>query len=156
MTESARLSYGTRRWTAISSGKSAGQARSDIETIGSRHRGGQLVECGRRRPHHRRAHVGDQVAERVVVERLARAVEEMRAALVMDRRRRKARLDQLDPPTVDDRVVGRGRDRDRPAEVMGDPETHTGILPSRPNRLPDRAPARRMRSSARLSPPIRH
>ena len=35
MTESARASYGTRRWTAMSSGKSSGQARSDIETIGS-------------------------------------------------------------------------------------------------------------------------
>lgn len=35
MTESARLSYGARRWTAMSSGKSAGQPRTDIETIGS-------------------------------------------------------------------------------------------------------------------------
>src|SRR5580704_5216841 len=35
MTESARLSYGTRRWTAMSSGKSAGHARTEIATIGS-------------------------------------------------------------------------------------------------------------------------
>ena len=34
MTESARASYGTRRWTAMSCGKSSGQARTDIETIG--------------------------------------------------------------------------------------------------------------------------
>jgi hypothetical protein len=35
MTESARASYGTRRWVGRSSGKSPGQARSDRETIGS-------------------------------------------------------------------------------------------------------------------------
>ena len=34
MTESARDSYGGRRWTTTSSGKSSGQARSDIETTG--------------------------------------------------------------------------------------------------------------------------
>ena len=35
MTESARLSYGTFRWTAISFGKSSGHARIDIDTIGA-------------------------------------------------------------------------------------------------------------------------
>ena len=35
MTESARASYGARRWRAMSVGKSGGQARSDIDTIGS-------------------------------------------------------------------------------------------------------------------------
>jgi hypothetical protein len=34
MTESARLSWGARRWTAMSVGKSGGQARSDIASIG--------------------------------------------------------------------------------------------------------------------------
>ena len=48
----------------------------------------------------------------------------MRAALVVDRRRRHPGLDQLDPPTVDDLVIRRGRDRHGPAEVMSDPETH--------------------------------
>ena len=32
---SARLSYGERRWTAMSSGKSSGQARSEIDTTGA-------------------------------------------------------------------------------------------------------------------------
>ena len=35
MTESARLSYGARRWMAISSGKSSGQARNDMDAIRS-------------------------------------------------------------------------------------------------------------------------
>ena len=34
MTESARESYGGRRWMAMSSGKPGGQARSDTETTG--------------------------------------------------------------------------------------------------------------------------
>ena len=36
MIESAMDSYGGRRWTTMSSGKSSGQARSDIETTGPR------------------------------------------------------------------------------------------------------------------------
>ena len=43
---------------------------------------------------------------------------------MVDRRRRHAGLDQLDPPAVHDLVVGRGRDGHGPAEVMGDAETH--------------------------------
>ena len=35
MIASARASYGARRCTAMSSGKSSGQARSEIETIGA-------------------------------------------------------------------------------------------------------------------------
>ena len=120
MTESARLSYGTRRWTAMSAGKSAGQARTDIETIGSRQSRRQFVEGRRRRPHHRRAHFRNQRRERVVVERRAGAVHEVRSALVMDRRGRQAGLDQFDPAPVDDHMVSRGRDRDRPAVVMRD------------------------------------
>jgi len=34
MTESARDSYGGRRWTTMSAGKSGGQARSDSDTTG--------------------------------------------------------------------------------------------------------------------------
>ena len=35
MMASARASYGERRWTAMSSGKSGGQVRSEIETTGA-------------------------------------------------------------------------------------------------------------------------
>jgi hypothetical protein len=48
----------------------------------------------------------------------------MWAALVVDRRRRHTGLDQLDPPTIHDLVVRRGRDSHRPAEVVGDAEAH--------------------------------
>ncbi|MFN2506776.1 MAG: hypothetical protein ABR540_21615 [Acidimicrobiales bacterium] len=42
----------------------------------------------------------------------------------MDRRRRHAGFDQLDPPTVHDLVVGRGRDCHGPAEMMGNAQAH--------------------------------
>ena len=162
MTESARLSYGTRRWTAMSSGKSAGQARSDIETIGSGDAARELVQCCRRCPDHRRSHLRHQRRESVVVERLRRPVKEVWTALVVDRRRRHTGLDQLDPPTVHDLVVRRGRDGHGPAEVMGDAEAHAtdsaraksrrapvrplgGRLGSADERWPDaRAPASRL------------
>jgi hypothetical protein len=35
MIASARASYGARRWVAMSSGKSGGQNRSEIETTGA-------------------------------------------------------------------------------------------------------------------------
>jgi protein-tyrosine phosphatase len=43
---------------------------------------------------------------------------------VLYRRRRHAGLDQLDPSTVDDLVVIRCRDRDGPAEMVGDAQPH--------------------------------
>jgi hypothetical protein len=56
----------------------------------------------------------------------------VRTADVMDRRRREVGFDELDPPAVDDLVVGRRRDCDRPAEVMRNAETHaTDSAPAR-------------------------
>jgi hypothetical protein len=60
----------------------------------------------------------------MVIDSLTRAVQGMCTPLVMDGRRRKTRLDQLDPSTVDDNVVGGGRDGHGPTEVVRDPETH--------------------------------
>ena len=51
-------------------------------------------------------------------------MQEVWATLVVDRRRRHAGLDELDPSAVDDLVVRRGCDRYGPAEVMGDAEPH--------------------------------
>ena len=67
----------------------------------------------------------------------------MWAALVVDGRRRQAGLDQVDPPTVSDAVVRRGRDGDGPAEVVGDSETHA--VDSAPPRISCPAPCRRSR-----------
>ena len=108
----------------MSSGKSAGQARSDIETIGSGNAAASSSRAADVGPDHRRPHLRHQRREGVVVERLCRPVEEVGAALVVDRRRRQTGLDQLDPPTVHDLVVRRGRDGHGPAEVMGDAEAH--------------------------------
>ena len=127
----------------MSSGKSSGQARTDIDSMGPPTAAVSFVERGRRCPHDRCVYLGHQLGQRVVVERVARAVHEMRSALVMDRRGRKPGLDQLDPAAVDDGVVGRGGNRDRPAVVMCDPEPHCRILPQF-----ERAPATRSMISA--------
>ena len=79
------------------------------------HRGGEFVQCSRRRAHRRRPHLRDQRRRGIVVERLA---------FVVDRRGRHAGFDQLDPPAVHDLVVGRRGDGHGPAEVMRDPQTH--------------------------------
>ena len=73
---------------------------------------GQLVQgagCG---PEGRRPDVRHHSGGGVVVEVFA---------VVVDRCRRHAGFDQLDPPAIHDYVVGRGGHRDSPAEVMGDP-----------------------------------
>ena len=115
MTESARASYGARRWTAMSSGKSSGHARSDIDTIGSGTAAASSSSAGRRRPRRRRPHLRDQRRGSGVVERLA---------FVVDRCRRHAGFDQLDPPrSTTSWSAGRG-DGHGPAEVMGDPQAH--------------------------------
>src|SRR4029079_1950413 len=56
-------------------------------------------------------------------------------------------LDQLDPPTVRDLVVGRCRHRHGPAEVVRDPEAHVDSVPS----TTPRRPARGQRSTR---PPV--
>ena len=115
MMASARASYGTRRWTAMSSGKSSGHARSDIETIGSGSAATSPSSAADAARDDRRPHLLDQRSRGGDVEPLA---------LVVDRRRRHAGLDQLDPPPVHDLVVGRRRDGDGPAEMIGDAQTH--------------------------------
>jgi len=115
---------GTCRCTAMVSGKSAGQARSDSERIGSGNAAASSSSAADVRPDRRRAHVGHQRGERDVVEGVRAPVEQVRATLMVDRRGRQIRLEQLDPPTVDDCVVRRRRDGHGPAEVMGDPKTH--------------------------------
>jgi hypothetical protein len=52
---------------------------------------------------------------------------------VVDRRDRQAGPDQLDPPAVDDLVVGRRRHADRPSEVVGDAHVHRGSLAGTPS-----------------------
>jgi hypothetical protein len=87
-------------------------------------RGRKFVERRRRRAFDRRSYVGHQRRERIVVEGLCRAVEEMGSAHVMDRCRGQAGFDQLDPPTVNDLVISRRGHNDGPAEVVGDAESH--------------------------------
>ena len=98
MTESARLSYGARRWTAMSPGKSGGQDRSDIDTIGSGSAPASWssdADATRTTDARTRA---TSAASRVIVEGPAMSS----AASWFDRCRRQARVDQLDPPAVDD------------------------------------------------------
>ena len=99
----------------MSSGKSErpGPERDRDDRPGQR--GGEFVERHRRRPGNRRPHLGDQRA----VPATSR-----RAALVVNRRRRDAGFDQLDPPPVHDLVVRRRRHRDRPPEMVGNPHPH--------------------------------
>jgi hypothetical protein len=47
----------------------------------------------------------------------------------VDRRRRHAALDQLDPPAVDDLVVGGRGHGDGPAEVIEDAQAHAAHHP---------------------------
>jgi hypothetical protein len=56
-------------------------------------------------------------------------VEEVRASFVVNRCGRNTGLNQLDPPTVHDPVIRRGRDGHGPAKVMGDAKAHASILP---------------------------
>ena len=118
MIASARASYGARRRVAMSSGKSGGQRRSEIETIGAQRaaRSSSAAEHAR------------TTDARTVSTRAAVAATSRRRALVVDRRRRHARLDELDPAAVDDRVVGVGGHGDRPAEVIGDAQAHGGVV----------------------------
>ena len=105
----------------MSVGKPAGHARTAIATIGGTRASSSNAAAV---PGDGRPHVGHQPRERVVVEGRRRPVEQVVAALVVDRCRRDAGLDELDPAPVDHLVVGRGRHGDRPAEVVGDAETH--------------------------------
>ena len=72
----------------MSSGKSAGHARTRDRVDRFGQRGPQLVESRRRRPGDRCPHVRHQRGETGVVERLTRPVKEVGAALVVDRRGR--------------------------------------------------------------------
>jgi hypothetical protein len=54
------------------------------------------------------------------------------SAEVVDRRGWEARLDQLQPATIDDAVTVVGRHRDGPAEVMSDAESHAPSLAQPP------------------------
>jgi hypothetical protein len=45
-------------------------------------------------------------------------------ALIVDRRRRHAGLNELDPAAIDDRMIGRGGHGDRPAEMISDAQAH--------------------------------
>jgi hypothetical protein len=81
--ESARDSWGARRWAAMSSGESGGQARSDIRDNRLGHRCCDFVQRSRRRSHRRRSHFRQGRRCSSVVERLA---------LVVDRCRRHCRV----------------------------------------------------------------
>ena len=99
----------------MSSGKSSGQARNDIDTIGS---GTAIASSSNAADVARTAEARTCATEHrggVVVERFA---------FVVDWCSRHAGLDELDPPAVDDLVVGRRRHRHGPAEMMGDAQTH--------------------------------
>src|SRR5262249_39346545 len=55
--------------------------------------------------------------------------------VVMDGCGRHTRLDQLDPPSIRHLVIGRRRDTNGPAKVMGDSDTHTKDSASRQQSL---------------------
>ena len=99
----------------MSSGKSGGQARSEIETTGSGRAAAISSSAADVARSDRRSHLRDERLRGGEIETLA---------LVVDRCRTHPGFDQLDPPTVHDLVVGRRRDRDRPAEVIEDAQTH--------------------------------
>ena len=84
-------------------------------------RGCDLVECSRRRPNDGRSHLRDQRSRRGDIET---------PALVVNRCRRHAGFDQLDPPAVHDLVVRRRRHRNRPAEMIRNAHTHVADYPS--------------------------
>jgi hypothetical protein len=102
----------------MSAGKSSGQARSDIDTIGS----GNAAASRR----------SEAEAVRTADARTSatRAAEAASSSSLPSRWwigcGRHARFDQLDPPTVDDPVVGRCRDCHRPAEMMSYAQPHAG------------------------------
>jgi hypothetical protein len=99
----------------MSWGKSGGHALRDIDTIGSGSSATSRSSSADARPDRRRTHLCHQFHRGGVVEVLA---------VVVDRRRRHAGLDQLDAAAVRHLVAGRRRDRDCPAEVVGDAEPH--------------------------------
>ncbi len=86
-----------------------------------RHRCCELVQRSRRRSHRGRSHLRHERRCSSVVERLA---------LVVDRCRRHAGFDQLDPLAVHDLVVGRCSDCHGPAEMMSDTDTHAVEYPA--------------------------
>ena len=82
----------------MSSGKSAGHARSDIETIGAGNAAASSSSA---------ADVARITDARTSATSAAAAAIVERLALVVDRCRRHAGFDQLDPPAVHDLVIGR-------------------------------------------------
>ena len=82
-------------------------------------RGCDLVERSRRRPNDRRSHLCDQRSRGGDIET---------PTLVVNRCRRHAGFDQLDPPAVHDLVVSRRRHGNGPAEMIGDAQTHAPII----------------------------
>ena len=98
----------------MSSGKSSGQARSDIEATGP---GSEEASWSSD------ADVVRSADARTSATILAAARVEM-LGFVFDRRRRHAWLDQLDPPAIHDHMAGRRGDSHGPAKMMGDPNAH--------------------------------
>ena len=115
MIASARASYGARRWMAMSRGKSGGQVRSEIDDDRPGQRARELVERRPRGPDDGRLRLRHQ-------RRRGRDVEAV--ALVVDRRRGHAGLTSSIRRRSTTWLVGRRRDGDGPAEVVGDPEAH--------------------------------
>jgi hypothetical protein len=97
--------------------------------------GGKLVERHRRGSSDGCSHFGHESLQRVIAERVPPAVHRMRAAFMMDRRRRQACFDQLDPPSIHNRVVRRSRHDHGPAKMMGDADAHRTILPARAHQI---------------------
>ena len=79
-----------------------------------------LVERSRRRPYDRRAHLRYQRRRRSDIEALA---------LIVNRCRGCAGLDQLDPPTVHDLMVRRRRHSYGPPEMIGNTHAHVTKYP---------------------------
>lgn len=75
-------------------------------------------------------------------------MEQVGTAVMVDRCRRHSGLDQLDPSTVDDLMVGRGGDSHGPSEMMRDAKTHAIESTSRHGWSPKRLSQLRHRSDA--------
>ncbi len=115
MTASARASYGERRWTAMSSGKSGGHVRKEIDAIGVGSADAISSNAAEAGSDNGCSHLRDEL-------RGARDIETV--AVVVHRRGGDARFDQLDPPPIHDLVVSVRRHGNGPAEVIRDAQTH--------------------------------
>ena len=110
----------------MSSGKSSGQVRSEIDTIGSA--GVRLPARRSAAPDVARATDARTCATSAAVAATSRRL----LSFLVHRRHRHTGFDQFDAPAVHHLVTGRRRHGNRPAEVIGDAEKRIGGIPPHP------------------------